>query len=111
MAEHSVVITMSENGDLVPTTGRPPRSAHTVTAHTGDTIRWDSPDGPVTINFPDASPFGGKGEVKGSQAHTVTGDRGTYKYECGVMVNGKVIGWPGKSSANSGGEVKIVRRN
>ena len=98
---HKIMITFDEHCALVALPKKP-------RLRKGDTIRWDSPHGPVRINFPDNSPFGASGEVAGSTSHKVTAYRGTFKYGCGVTVkSGKHIGWPGKTTPGSGGEVVI----
>jgi hypothetical protein len=103
MTEHKVVITIDERDNPVP------QPTRTVTANKDDTIRWDSPRGPVRIKFAKASPFD-KDEVKGSEAHRVRVEEGVFRYFCSVTVDGKEVGWPGNKSPDAGGEVRIVRR-
>ena len=101
MARKKITITFDENGTLV---GLPRK----LRAKKGDTIRWDSPHGPVRINFRNESPFGVSGEVAGATSHKVTVRRGTFRYKCGVTVeSGTHIGWPGATEPGSGGEVVI----
>ena len=98
---HTITITFDENSSLVAFP-RTPR------LRKGDIVRWDSPHGPVRINFPGGSPFGTSGEVAGSTSYKVTAHRGSFRYGCGVTVpSGKHIGWPGESTPGSGGEVVI----
>ena len=97
----TITITFDENATLV---GLPRK----LSLRKGDIIRWDSPHGPVRINFPNGSPFGDSGEVAGSTSHRVTSHGGTFRYGCGVTVtSGKHIGWPGETGSGSGGEVVI----
>lgn len=110
MAHHNVIIRKDERGNLVPTMEPSSRDARTLTANPGDTIRWDSDEGNVRIKFERETPFGGDLEINGSQDHTVKDVDGKYRYECGVVVGGNQVRWPAKGSADSGGEVKIVRR-
>ena len=102
MTDHKVVITIDELENPVP------QPTRTVTARKDDTIRWDSPRGPVKIKFEQASPFD-RDEVQGSEAHTVRVDEGVFPYFCSVKVGNKEFGWPGNKSPDSGGEVRIVR--
>ncbi len=98
---HTITITFDEHCTLVAFPRKP-------RLRKGDIIRWDSPHGPVRINFPNGSPFGASGEVAGSARHRVTAYGGTFRYGCGVTVtSGKHIGWPGEAAPGSGGEVVI----
>ena len=104
-----VVITFDQSGNLVPLSGSPLKSARVIKGDLGDTIRWDSPHGPLRINFADKSPFGAAGEIRESVDHQITVD-GTFKYQCGVTIDGKEFGWPKNPTPGSGGEVVIERR-
>lgn len=104
------IIIRLEDGKLVPflPDGKSGTPAE-VKPH--DTIRWESPLGPVRVAFHNGSPFGPEGEFAGSVDHEVTEEKDAkFQYECGVTIDGEVVGWPEASAPGSGGEIIIVRR-
>jgi len=100
MAHHPVTIRLGS--DNVPL----PDGDPAVKAVIGDTLRFSSPDGDLRINF--VEPLGSFREVAVNVVHRLV-EHGTFRYQCGLTVDGKEFGWPKDPRTTAGGEIIVER--
>ena len=99
-----VIITIIAEGGTVA-----PQAVGPIQVKQNSLVSFVSPQGDVEIHFP--TPFG-KGPVFHKPTDLeVTGPKGVYLFECGVITkNGERLGWPGPVGNKDGGQFEVVRR-
>jgi hypothetical protein len=106
-ANHEITITL-QGSDAFPPSTMPPMLV-------GETVRYSSSAGEVTIQFPERSPFRTDNligtEVAGGVILTLLSDSGDGTLPCRCFITppiGPKVGW-GPDNPLSGGDVKVTK--